>query len=620
MGVEMMAVNWQTIDKVVYINLNKRKDRRVRIARQLKAIGVPREKIVRFEAIEEAPGYIGCIKSHILVLQMAQQNGWKNVLILEDDMVFHDDIQTKQRIDLFLSSLQQINWHVALLAAHYDNVVPLKSVDYIVKPQYAWCACAYIVNSDYYATLIDNYAESLQGLLAGGVPQCWALDVRWNSLIKRDRWLGIFPNAGYQAADKSDIENQPVDYRDHFAKKLEEIVWPVYQPGEEKIKVDIFFQWAPGWTNFESVYRAMQAKPHFDCQIILAPYFSRGAKAPDYTAQRDLLNDKGIRYTEYHEYEITARKPHVVFLQNPYDDARPNELQSLTLNRRNISIAYIPYGLDMGDGERNRVYQYNLPCQNVARWVFVRSQRHKDEFAKYCGNGNHHVYVSGHPKLDNYPSRFGVQTDGKVNKGKPTLLWAPHFVMPDDEKMWSTFNLYTQAMLDIIKRDDVNLIIRPHPLFKQFLDIRKERGTHSETAHNWQMLREYSHLKSHVEWDFSADYRYAFSQSDALMADAGSFLLEYLPSRKPILFLTHENCLGINSSAEFIYDAYDVANESADIKTFVDNLVSGKDPMRDKRLQVLRDELHMPEQGAGSEIVKIIEKTLMPAGVHHNVF
>lgn len=135
MGVEMMTVNWQTIDKVVYINLNKRKDRRVRIARQLKAIGVPREKIVRFEAIEEAPGYIGCIKSHILVLQMAQQNGWKNVLILEDDMVFHDDIQTKQRIDLFLSSLQQINWHVALLAANYDNVVPLKSVDYIVKPQ-----------------------------------------------------------------------------------------------------------------------------------------------------------------------------------------------------------------------------------------------------------------------------------------------------------------------------------------------------------------------------------------------------------------------------------------------------------------------------------------------------
>ena len=58
------------------------------------------------------------------------------------------------------------------------------------------------------------------------------------------------------------------------------------------------------------------------------------------------------------------------FLQNPYDDARPNELQSLTLNRRNISIAYIPYGLDMVMA-RNRVYQYNLPCQNVA--VGIRS-------------------------------------------------------------------------------------------------------------------------------------------------------------------------------------------------------------------------------------------------------
>ena len=155
-------------------------------------------------------------------------------------------------------------------------------------------------------------------------------------------------------------------------------------------------------------------------------------------------------------------------------------------------------------------------------WVFVRSQRHKDEFAKYCGNGNHHVYVSGHPKLDNYPSRFGVQTDGKVNKGKPTLLWAPHFVMPDDEKMWSTFNLYTQAMLDIIKRDDVNLIIRPHPLLNNFWIFVKS------AEHTAKLLRTgkccaNTHLKSHVEWDFSADYRYAFSQSDALMADAGSF-------------------------------------------------------------------------------------------------
>lgn len=604
-------IGWDSIDKVVYINLNKRKDRRVRLTRQLKAMGVPREKVVRVEAVDQKPGYLGCVKSHLLALKMARANGWKNVLILEDDMEFFQDAQNQARLKKFLIALQHTQWHVAFLAANYHNVTRLESVDYLVRVNLAWCACAYLVNSNYYDALIHNYLSSLNALQRGGEPQHYALDVNWHALMTRDIWLGIYPNAGYQAADRSDIEQGFVDYRPLFNKTIEEITRQTQNAYRPPFKVDFCFQWAPGWNNFESVLEAMLASPYFDCQVVLVPYFSNGAKKLDCSEQRNLLVAKGIPFVEYQNYSLLERQPHVVFLQNPYDEARPFSFSSVFLHHHGVQIAYIPYGLDMGDGERNRQYQYNLLCHNLARWVFVRSAHHREEYGRFCRAGNRHVYVTGHPKLDHYETRYGVKKTGNEVAKRKTLLWSPHFVMPDDEKMWSTFNLYTPTMMALMARDDINLIIRPHPLFRQFMELRTERQPGDQTQQNFQKLLKYSQNKNNVIWDFSPDYQSAFARSDALMADAGSFLLEYLPSHKPILYLTHENCLGINSSADFIYQAYPVARDEKAIHQFVDNVVKDIDPYREKRLQALQDALYLPEHGAGQEIANIIQRTLL---------
>lgn len=82
----MITINWDFIDKVIYINLNRRKDRRLYLSRELKKLGIPKDKIFRLEAIEYSPGYIGCAMSHLHALHMADKEGWKNVLILEDDI------------------------------------------------------------------------------------------------------------------------------------------------------------------------------------------------------------------------------------------------------------------------------------------------------------------------------------------------------------------------------------------------------------------------------------------------------------------------------------------------------------------------------------------------------
>ena len=78
-----MSVN---IDHIFYINLDKRKDRRVEIEQELNKMELPFE---RFKAIETpGRGILGCGLSHLSVFKLAKERKYKNVLIFEDDFYF----------------------------------------------------------------------------------------------------------------------------------------------------------------------------------------------------------------------------------------------------------------------------------------------------------------------------------------------------------------------------------------------------------------------------------------------------------------------------------------------------------------------------------------------------
>lgn len=97
----MAKIYWNFVDKFVYINLKERTDRRESIEFQLSSQGVPPEKIIRFDAVKNDDGALGCTLSHIGVMTMAEENKWNNVLVLEDDMIFNDDNESQERINYF---------------------------------------------------------------------------------------------------------------------------------------------------------------------------------------------------------------------------------------------------------------------------------------------------------------------------------------------------------------------------------------------------------------------------------------------------------------------------------------------------------------------------------------
>lgn len=194
------------IEKVVYINLEHRTDRRAQIEEVLS--NIPQEKILRFNAIKESHGGIGCTKSHIAVLELAIENNWKNYLVVEDDAVWSTNAGNSY--DVLLQLLQKSFDVLTLGIAHakYTSEYKLTS---------GQTTTAYIVQEHYYPILLQNFKEGLHNFLTTGNYGIYALDQYWKRLQVRDKWYCVIPSLMIQRPSYSDIERKHTDYSKEFS-------------------------------------------------------------------------------------------------------------------------------------------------------------------------------------------------------------------------------------------------------------------------------------------------------------------------------------------------------------------------------------------------------------------
>ena len=105
------------IKHILYINLESRPDRKKHVEKQLKRIGLKGE---RFNAIKLPNGALGCSMSHLKCIEMAKQNNWEHILILEDDILFTEPNTFIQQMNKFLEN--QKDFDVCLIAG--NNIPP----------------------------------------------------------------------------------------------------------------------------------------------------------------------------------------------------------------------------------------------------------------------------------------------------------------------------------------------------------------------------------------------------------------------------------------------------------------------------------------------------------------
>jgi glycosyl transferase family 25 len=198
-----MMYKMNHIDKVVYINLAKRQDRRTHIESLLSEYGISAD---RFEAIEHSHGLYGCGLSHLAVLKMAKDYEWKNVLILEDDILINKSPEEfRQDLSRFFEE-GPAEFDVCMLDINLQRSEPAEQ-DWLLRVRYAHCAGAYIVNAHYYQTLIDLYEWALPLLLQTGMHWVYANDAVWGRLQEADRWFTFKSQLCRQMAGYSDTKN-----------------------------------------------------------------------------------------------------------------------------------------------------------------------------------------------------------------------------------------------------------------------------------------------------------------------------------------------------------------------------------------------------------------------------
>ena len=201
------------IDKIVYINLDKREDRKKEIMNEFNRLEIPADKIIRFSAISHNKGEIGCSMSHIEVIKMAKKNNWNNILILEDDFNFINDVEFIDRIfNYFFDTYPNNSWDVINLNRGYFQKFQDSGNKYFFKVIDVSTTSGYMVNNHFYDTLLNNFEEGCKQLISTYDTSKYSIDRYWNKLQCISNWYMFNPSIGYQRVGFSDLCNQVVNY------------------------------------------------------------------------------------------------------------------------------------------------------------------------------------------------------------------------------------------------------------------------------------------------------------------------------------------------------------------------------------------------------------------------
>ena len=223
-----------SFDKILYINLEHRKDRKKQILSELKKTGIINNKFKRIDAFREKyNGHIGCCKSHIKALEYAKGKNYNHVIILEDDFIF---TKPKKEVDIiinkFLSDYKE-NWDVIMLTTVHKKLEKIDNIDYIKNVNSASTSSGYIIQKHFYDKLIEKLKfclkkmeEEMKEWSKTNIGKkknetSWALDQCWSDLQKKSRWYIFDPYLGKQGGDagSSSIMGNLESFINFFSKK-----------------------------------------------------------------------------------------------------------------------------------------------------------------------------------------------------------------------------------------------------------------------------------------------------------------------------------------------------------------------------------------------------------------
>ena len=217
----LVQLKWSDfVDAFIYINLDDRTDRKHSINQEFTKHGIPPEMVHRIPAVYDSfCGHLGCSRSHIKALELAERNGWKRFVIIEDDFIWNlPRERVLYMIQQFISEYNN-NWDVVMFSTYWRKLEPTNGnlADMVDRVKYGSTTAGYMVNKSYLAKLLNNFREGEIRLTTEVSTTKLnttntrlrvvnnALDQNWRSLQQRDRFYLLKPELGKQSNIASSI-------------------------------------------------------------------------------------------------------------------------------------------------------------------------------------------------------------------------------------------------------------------------------------------------------------------------------------------------------------------------------------------------------------------------------
>lgn len=385
------------------------------------------------------------------------------------------------------------------------------------------------------------------------------------------------------------------------------------QHTKKQLNVVFLVLYSSVW-KYDSVYKAMLRDKRFNPIVLICPVIDRGYEHMIETlhSTKELFRNKGINaicafdeQTGKHT-DVEELKPDILFYSFQWSNHVESRYNVYSLRKYlkcyvNYSYKNVPYEWSIASPVQGLMWLYFSECDDNKK---LAQSYHKREFQN--------IRVVGYPIYDEYENLDAKGYNWKnASKTYKRVIWAPHHTIDGNDGLikLSTFLVYAQEMLDIAEKykNSVQFVFKPHPQLKPALYEHKDWGKKRTDDY-------YELWKSGVNTNIcESDYMDLFKSSDAMIHDCGSFIIEYLYTQKPVLYLSNYNRLSqCNEVGRKAYGCHYKGICKDDIINFIEHVVLADEDCLIKKRQEFHKTILLPPNGiyVAENIIKCITDSL----------
>ena len=367
----------------------------------------------------------------------------------------------------------------------------------------------------------------------------------------------------------------------------------------EKIRVGFLVNENCKW-NAEKLYNLLEENEYFEPVILISLYNTRHQK-------KDMT--KSSVEDNYNFFAKTGKR-----IQKVYDEEKE---QYLDLKDFDVDILFYqqPWGIDKTQTIENAskhsiccYYAYGIgilesavdvrPFHEKLFYYFIPNKETEVRLKKFEINNLDNLNIIGFPKLDVYNDLEEIPHE------KKTIIYAPHHSYNRGLRI-GTFDKTGKDILEYAKQhQEYNWIFKPHPDLREVLYKDKKFGA--------KIAEDYYKQWAEVGTIYDkGNYFELFMASDILITDCNAFLLEFMPTLKPIIRLERKGSVKVSDLGKHFLEGMYRARNIKELEETIFHLenVPG-DNLLPIRKSLVRDVLRNIPNASGN-IVEELEKLFL---------